>query len=49
MAENTTIAFSNMVGPTEQIDLYGHPVVFIAPSEYGVPQVSYPQSCIKNF
>ncbi|KAK1632615.1 hypothetical protein QYE76_006930 [Lolium multiflorum] len=38
MAENTTIAFSNMVGPTEQIDLYGHPVVFIAPSVYGVPQ-----------
>ncbi|XP_044950446.1 wax ester synthase/diacylglycerol acyltransferase 11-like [Hordeum vulgare subsp. vulgare] len=38
MFANTTISFSNMVGPTEKIEMCGHPVVFIAPSVYGVPQ-----------
>uniref|UniRef100_M8AQQ9 O-acyltransferase WSD1 C-terminal domain-containing protein n=1 Tax=Aegilops tauschii TaxID=37682 RepID=M8AQQ9_AEGTA len=38
MFANTTILFSNMVGPTEQIELCGHPIVFIAPSIYGGPQ-----------
>uniref|UniRef100_A0A453LFH9 O-acyltransferase WSD1 C-terminal domain-containing protein n=1 Tax=Aegilops tauschii subsp. strangulata TaxID=200361 RepID=A0A453LFH9_AEGTS len=38
MFANTTLAFSNLVGPTEQIEFYGHPVVFIAPSVYGAPQ-----------
>ncbi|VAI35042.1 unnamed protein product [Triticum turgidum subsp. durum] len=38
MFANTTILFSNMVGPTEQIELCGHPIVFIAPSVYGGPQ-----------
>uniref|UniRef100_A0A453LFG5 O-acyltransferase WSD1 C-terminal domain-containing protein n=1 Tax=Aegilops tauschii subsp. strangulata TaxID=200361 RepID=A0A453LFG5_AEGTS len=38
MFANTTISFSNLVGPTEKIELCGHPVVFIAPSVYGVPQ-----------
>ncbi|XBI85632.1 hypothetical protein VPH35_093753 [Triticum aestivum] len=38
MFTNTTLSFSNMIGPAEQIELYGHPVVFIAPSAYGVSQ-----------
>ncbi|KAF7023441.1 hypothetical protein CFC21_035948 [Triticum aestivum] len=35
--KNTTILFSNMVGPTEQVALYGHPILYIAPSIYGQP------------
>ncbi|VAH22453.1 unnamed protein product [Triticum turgidum subsp. durum] len=38
MFANTTISFSNMAGPTEQIEFYGHPVDFLAPSVYGIPQ-----------
>ncbi|KAI4989253.1 wax ester synthase/diacylglycerol acyltransferase 11-like [Hordeum vulgare subsp. vulgare] len=38
MFTNTTISFSNMVGPTEQVEFYGHPAIFIAPSIYGIPQ-----------
>lgn len=38
MFANTTIAFSNMIGPAEQTKWCGHPVVFIAPSVYGSPQ-----------
>ncbi|KAI4989266.1 hypothetical protein ZWY2020_036583 [Hordeum vulgare] len=38
MFANTTLAFSNLVGPTQQIEFYGHPVIFIAPSVYGAPQ-----------
>ncbi|KAL3574800.1 hypothetical protein D5086_022901 [Populus alba] len=34
---NTTLAFSNVVGPLEEISFYGHPVAFIAPSVYGSP------------
>ncbi|KAI4973927.1 hypothetical protein ZWY2020_041708 [Hordeum vulgare] len=34
----TTIVFSNMVGPAEQVELCGHPVAFIAPSAYGIPK-----------
>ncbi|VAI20332.1 unnamed protein product [Triticum turgidum subsp. durum] len=37
MFANTTFLFSNMVGPTEQIEFYGHPIVFIAPCSYGGP------------
>ncbi|KAL5804998.1 hypothetical protein ACOSQ3_031798 [Xanthoceras sorbifolium] len=35
---HTTTAFSNVVGPIEEISLFGHPVAFIAPSVYGVDQ-----------
>ncbi|VAH24431.1 unnamed protein product [Triticum turgidum subsp. durum] len=35
----TTIIFSNMVGPTKQVELCGHPVAFIAPSVYGIPEL----------
>ncbi|KAI4978410.1 hypothetical protein ZWY2020_015163 [Hordeum vulgare] len=35
---NTTMMLSNMIGPAEQVELCGHPVVFIAPSQYGLPQ-----------
>ncbi|RYR05347.1 hypothetical protein Ahy_B06g085216 isoform C [Arachis hypogaea] len=35
---NTTLAFSNMPGPVEEVSFYGHPVAYIAPSVYGHPQ-----------
>ncbi|EMS55125.1 O-acyltransferase WSD1 [Triticum urartu] len=35
MLGNTTLLFSNMIGPVERIDLWGHTVTFIAPSVYG--------------
>lgn len=35
---NTTLSFSNMVGPHEEISFYGHPMTFLAPSVYGHPQ-----------
>ncbi|TKY55964.1 O-acyltransferase WSD1 [Spatholobus suberectus] len=35
---NTTVAFSNVPGPVEEISFYGHPVAYIAPSVYGHPQ-----------
>jgi hypothetical protein len=31
-----------MTGPVEQVEFCGHPVVFIAPSGYGPPEVSPP-------
>ncbi|KMT20304.1 hypothetical protein BVRB_1g003070 [Beta vulgaris subsp. vulgaris] len=34
---HTTIAFSNLVGPMEEIGFYGHPLAFLAPSSYGQP------------
>ncbi|MED6125115.1 hypothetical protein PIB30_065599 [Stylosanthes scabra] len=36
---NTTLAFSNLPGPVEEVSFYGHPVAYIAPSVYGHPQV----------
>ncbi|KAM3277063.1 hypothetical protein ACQJBY_045078 [Aegilops geniculata] len=39
MFADTTFLFSNMVGPTEQIEFYGNPIVFIAPCSYGGPHV----------
>uniref|UniRef100_A0A0E0FTQ2 Uncharacterized protein n=1 Tax=Oryza nivara TaxID=4536 RepID=A0A0E0FTQ2_ORYNI len=38
MISHTTISFSNMIGPVEQVEFCGHPVVFIAPSGYGPPE-----------
>ncbi|XP_044955501.1 wax ester synthase/diacylglycerol acyltransferase 11-like [Hordeum vulgare subsp. vulgare] len=38
MFSNTTTLLSNMIGPVEQVEFCGHPVVFIAPSQYGLPQ-----------
>uniref|UniRef100_A0ACD5TR64 Uncharacterized protein n=1 Tax=Avena sativa TaxID=4498 RepID=A0ACD5TR64_AVESA len=35
---HTSMVFSNMVGPTEQVELFGHPVAFVAPSVYGIPE-----------
>ncbi|XP_034709434.1 O-acyltransferase WSD1-like isoform X3 [Vitis riparia] len=35
---HTTICFSNVVGPMEEIGFYGHPMAFLAPSVYGQPQ-----------
>ncbi|OEL16934.1 O-acyltransferase WSD1 [Dichanthelium oligosanthes] len=37
MISNTTMPFSNMIGPVEQVEFYGHRVVYIAPSVYGHP------------
>lgn len=37
---HTTIAFSNVAGPVEEVSFYGHPVAYIAPSVYGHPHVS---------
>ena len=37
---HTTMCFSNVVGPMEEIGFYGHPMAFLAPSVYGQPQVS---------
>ncbi|KAG7627848.1 putative transferase [Arabidopsis thaliana] len=34
---NTTMSFSNLVGPVEEISFYGHTVTYIAPSVYGHP------------
>ncbi|KAI4319970.1 hypothetical protein MLD38_033500 [Melastoma candidum] len=34
---NTTVAFSNLVGPMEEISFYGHPMAYLAPSVYGHP------------
>ncbi|KFK34210.1 hypothetical protein AALP_AA5G115100 [Arabis alpina] len=34
---NTTMSFSNLIGPIEEISFYGHPITYIAPSVYGHP------------
>lgn len=34
---NTTMSFSNVVGPMEEISFYGHPMAYLAPSVYGHP------------
>ncbi|KAJ4827847.1 hypothetical protein Tsubulata_012993, partial [Turnera subulata] len=34
---HTTMCFSNLVGPQEEIGYYGHPMAFIAPSSYNQP------------
>ncbi|TKW30278.1 hypothetical protein SEVIR_2G025500v4 [Setaria viridis] len=35
---NTTITFSSLIGPPERIELFGHPVAYVAPSVYGLQQ-----------
>lgn len=40
IVSKTTVAFSNVVGPQEEISLYGHPLAYVAPTVYGAPQVS---------
>ncbi|CAN6295050.1 unnamed protein product [Urochloa humidicola] len=37
MVSSTTVLFSNMIGPAEPIEFYGHPVTYIAPSNFGHP------------
>ncbi|PON51356.1 O-acyltransferase [Parasponia andersonii] len=34
---NTTMAFSNLVGPLEEIGIYGHTMEYLASSSYGQP------------
>ncbi|PKA53336.1 O-acyltransferase WSD1 [Apostasia shenzhenica] len=36
---NTTLSFSCIVGPTEEIGFCGSPLVYIAPTVYGHPQI----------
>ncbi|KAK1257104.1 O-acyltransferase WSD1 [Acorus gramineus] len=38
MLRNTTMSFSNIVGPAEEIGFFGNPIRYIAPSVYGHPQ-----------
>ncbi|KAL9240532.1 hypothetical protein vseg_014739 [Gypsophila vaccaria] len=38
LLSNTTLSFSNIVGPQEEISFYGHSMEFLAPSVYGHPQ-----------
>ena len=40
VVSNTTMSFSNMVGPADEISFYGHPMAYLAPSVYGHPHVS---------
>ncbi|KAG0491057.1 hypothetical protein HPP92_007920 [Vanilla planifolia] len=35
---NTTLSFSNVVGPTDEVGFCGSPLVYIAPTVYGHPQ-----------
>ncbi|CAH8331539.1 unnamed protein product [Eruca vesicaria subsp. sativa] len=35
---NTTMAFSNVVGPAEEISFFGHQISYIASSTFGIPQ-----------
>ena len=37
---NTTMAFSNMIGPQEEVGFYGHQITYLAPSVYGHPHAS---------
>lgn len=38
IVSSTTLSFSSVVGPQEEISLFGHPLAYIAPSLYGLPQ-----------
>lgn len=38
MVSHTTMLLSNMIGPVEQVEFFGHPVAFIAPSQHGIAQ-----------
>lgn len=44
---NTTLVFSNVPGPMEEISFYGHPIAYIAPGVYGQPHVSVELFTIK--
>ncbi|CAL4922725.1 unnamed protein product [Urochloa decumbens] len=37
VVSSTTLQFSNMIGPTEPIEFYGHLIAYIAPSAFGHP------------
>ncbi|XP_074352801.1 wax ester synthase/diacylglycerol acyltransferase 11-like [Apium graveolens] len=47
IVSKTTVSFSNVVGPQEEISLYGHPLAYVAPTVYGAPQAltMHWQSC----
>ncbi|XP_062120129.1 wax ester synthase/diacylglycerol acyltransferase 5-like [Humulus lupulus] len=34
---STTLAFSNLIGPLEEVSFYGHQIAYLAPSVYGHP------------
>ncbi|KAL5989356.1 hypothetical protein ACLOJK_010246 [Asimina triloba] len=37
MLKNTTLSFSNVAGPREEVSFYGHPLVYLAPTVCGHP------------
>jgi len=37
---STTLSFSNVVGPKEEITFHGHPLNYISPCVFGHPHVS---------
>ncbi|KAK6135207.1 hypothetical protein DH2020_031052 [Rehmannia glutinosa] len=39
---NTTLTFSNVVGPKEEINVFGHPLAYIAPSVFGADEKFIP-------
>jgi len=41
MFAHTTLSFSNMIGPTEQVLFCGNPILYIAPGTYGHPHVKF--------
>ncbi|KAM0836193.1 hypothetical protein ACQ4PT_062471 [Festuca glaucescens] len=48
MFTNTSMLFSNVIGPAEPTEFCGHPITFIAPGLYGAPQaliVHYTSYC----
>jgi hypothetical protein len=49
MFTHTTLSFSNMVGPTEQVLFCGNPIVYIAPGTYGHPHVRTPSLVARLF
>ncbi|CAN1793915.1 Wax ester synthase/diacylglycerol acyltransferase 11 [Linum perenne] len=43
----TTLCFTNLVGPLEEIGFYGHHLSFIAPSSFNQPHVSFSFECLE--
>jgi hypothetical protein len=48
LLQNTTMTLSTLIGPAEKILFCGHPVVFLAPSVYGIPQVRHIKTLLKR-
>ncbi|XP_010415940.1 PREDICTED: O-acyltransferase WSD1-like isoform X4 [Camelina sativa] len=44
---STTMIFSNVVGPAEEISFFGHQISYIAASTFGIPQLGYSRSVLE--